>query len=588
MNKTITNLLHTEQFQTTRNQLSLVNASTQDVQTWLNKLSLLNVGDSARQLYTTLKELTELNLDDADRLELAELMRPALHTVSSLLSKHYFNQNLLLDERAERIADMNQQIIAYTATVYRIVAQRLPAQPVRGVLPFGLGKRRNYSQITALAIHRAIAELTRLLQELQLLYLPVYPGLWLRLHQLYAQAESMGMTQSSFADDSLSYRQTLSIEHMYLRAIFLSTVNPNKLRQVEIRRLFQLSELWVPMIQLSAQSTGHDLFLVDQSLDAPPMYSTKFSDMGRRLYHVNVQQLLAHFEQLTQPAAQYQHADEQAHLTEPLKYHLISMMRAPLERSFVRHAYQGQLQLALGLVGSHYQIANQRPFEKVIDLSNLSSLGETGWHLAEAADPGGVETFTNTPRSELTQEQQNIYQCDIVNISTGGYCVRWSGMTPGALRAGELVALREPSEKSWNIGLIRWVKQHPNQGAEFGIEVLSPRGKACGARVIRKTETSSFLRAILLPEVKSLERPATIITPMLSFKSGVKITIRLGREEVNAQLTREVMSTQSFSLFEFVLLRMEEPQKPAPVPAAKPTAPVSADENPYDDLWKSL
>jgi hypothetical protein len=106
--------------------------------------------------------------------------------------------------------------------------------------------------------------------------------------------------------------------------------------------------------------------------------------------------------------------------------------------------------------------------------------------------------------------------------------------------------------------------------------------------VIRKTETSSFLRAILLPEVKSLERPATIITPMLSFKSGVKITIRLGREEVNAQLTREVMSTQSFSLFEFVLLRMEEPQKPAPVPAAKPTAPVSADENPYDDLWKSL
>lgn len=590
MNKTIISLLNAEPIQPTRNQLSLVNATRADLQVWLDKLSLLNVGDSARQLYTTLKELTELNIDESQRLELIEGLRPALHTISGSLSKHYFNQNLLLDERAERIAEMNQLIIAYTLTAYRMIVQRLPDQPVRGNLPFGLGKRRNQSHLVALALHRSLSEMTRLLHELQLLYLPVYPNFWLCLHQLYRQAEAHGLTQIAFIDESLGYRQPLSLEQMYVRALFLSTVNANKLRQVEIRRIFQLSELWASHIHLSHQSSGQDLFLVDPTVDAPPLYATKFSDMGHHLYHINVQPLLQHFEQLIQPHGRPLHPDETTYLSEPLKFHLASMMREPLERSFVRHAYQGQLQLALGLVGSHFQIANQRPFEKVIDLSGLSAIGETGWHIAEGIDTStAVETFTNTQRSELTQEQQNIYQCDIINISTGGYCVRWAGMTPGALRTGELVALREPSEKSWNIGLIRWVKQQPNQGAEFGIEVLSPRGKACGARVIRKTETSNFLRAILLPEVKSLERPATIITPMLSFKTGAKITIRLGREEVSAQLSREVMSTQSFSLYEFVLLGVGDTPAAAPKPAApKPVATVSENEAEYDDLWKSL
>ncbi|MEC7119182.1 MAG: hypothetical protein VXW65_04665, partial [Pseudomonadota bacterium] len=244
------------------------------------------------------------------------------------------------------------------------------------------------------------------------------------------------------------------------------------------------------------------------------------------------------------------------------------------------------------LIGAHYQLADQRTFEQVIEIdkNQAESLASKsiGMSLSQHHTDIHYTPQDEQIKQEATKEHLETRQCDIVNISPGGYGVRWMGQTPSVLRTGELVSVREQADKSWHIGLIRWVKQKPMEGAEFGVEILSPRGKSCGTRVIRKDgEPTEYLRALLLPEMKNLNRPATIITPTLAFKVGYRVMIRVGRDEVKAQLTRELMVTQSFSQFEFIILRTD-----APLNSRTPTErnrPLPTDkEDAYDEVWQTL
>lgn len=133
---------------------------------------------------------------------------------------------------------------------------------------------------------------------------------------------------------------------------------------------------------------------------------------------------------------------------------------------------------------------------------------------------------------DATREQSEIYSCKIIEYQPWGLLYPLGRQSPGVLRTGELLTLREAGEKSWHIGIIRWVKQTLNSGAEFGVEVLSPRGKPCGAKVLRHGDgPADFMRALILPEMKTLNRPATINAPNLSFKENYRIIIRSGNDE---------------------------------------------------------
>lgn len=174
----------------------------------------------------------------------------------------------------------------------------------------------------------------------------------------------------------------------------------------------------------------------------------------------------------------------------------------------------------------------------------------------------------------------------IVNISPGGYCIRWDCEPPISLRTGEILAMREQTERSWTIGIVRWVKQLPTLGAEAGIEIISGTVKPCGARVLKKTgERTEYMRTFLLPEVKSMGRPATLITPNVSFRTGYNVMLRQGNEEHKAQLTTETLTTQSFSQFTFTWLQ-------APVPKAQivttNTGEKSEAKDDFDTLWGNL
>ncbi len=155
---------------------------------------------------------------------------------------------------------------------------------------------------------------------------------------------------------------------------------------------------------------------------------------------------------------------------------------------------------------------------------------------------------------------------------------------PASVKAGEILGLREDGESGWSVGVIRWVKQLPGHGAQLGIEVLAPKAKPCGARVIKKTgEATEYMRTLLLPELKAVGRAATLITPALTFRSGYKLVLNLDGEEVKAHLNEQVSATQSFSQFEFTLMR-----RPSETDADAATPDAGPEDDDFDTIWASL
>lgn len=593
--------------------LSLVNHQPRRLKDWVAALPMINVGETSRQVFQTLQEISRLSIDAATRFELLETLRPTVHILAGALAKHYLNQSVMLPERATKVATLAQAMQSHLANGYKLVALASLEQ----LNPHK--KDLELVKLSGQALHRAITELTGNLLRSTQLYLSTPPRLWLELHALYLLAVDYRLTTQLRIADSVGHHQTdkSSVEEAYIRALLLATCKPNKLRQSEIAQIFQLSELWAPLIDLREFGGTEELFVFDLSKDAPPTY--RLLAQASEAAHVRAidpARLVAHLNELragAQSTPLVPRAQGEAALSLNLINHLIQAWSELSERSFARVAHDGMLQACLGLTATHYFLAggldfevmmlgDQGRFSMTMDADNPflkakpitadhpdERSGKDVWSLAfgnadtEARERELRDKLNKTDAAAASSRYES-YRCQIINISPGGYCIEWVGDVPTGVRAGEILGLLEDDQPGWHVGVIRWVKQLPGHGAQLGIEILAPKAKPCGARVIKKTgDATEYMRTLLLPELKAIGRPATLITPALTFRSGYKVMLNLDGEELKAHLTQQISATPSFSQFEFQLMRR-------PNEAAEETADNSpqGDDEDFDSIWASL
>lgn len=590
--------------------LSLVSHQPKKLREWVAALPMMNVGETSRQVFQTLQEICRLNnIDVAARFELLEILRPTVHTLSTALAKHYLNQSVMLPDRATKVATLAQAMQSHLANGYKLVTL--------ATLEKLTSHKRDVEimKLAAQAIHRAISELTGNLLRSTQLYLNTPPRLWLELHTLYLTAVEYQIASALRINDS-DYRHTdkSTIEDIYKRALLLATCKPNKLRQSEIAQVYELGEIWAPLVSLKEFSSTSELFVFDLSKDAPPTYRSLAQAADAA--HVRAIDPAALVERLSELKRMAQSGGPKAHgeaaLSLSLLEHLILAWSELSERSFSRVTHDGTLQASIGLTATHYFMSgcqdfdimmrgDQGLFQMVADTDNPflkakpitlhhpdEISGKDVWSLAFGNSDTEAKERELALKLQASQpdagSRYDTHTCQIVNISPGGYCIEWAGEVPASVRAGEILGLHEESQPGWSIGVIRWVKQLPGHGAQLGIEVLAPKAKPCGARVIKKTgDATEYMRTLLLPELKAINRPATLITPALTFRSGYKLVLNLDGEEIKAHLTKQVSATPSFCQFEFQLMR--RPQENEEESAQGSNA--SSDDD-FDSIWASL
>jgi hypothetical protein len=126
------------------------------------------------------------------------------------------------------------------------------------------------------------------------------------------------------------------------------------------------------------------------------------------------------------------------------------------------------------------------------------------------------------------------------------------------------------------------VSQLKDQTTLLGVELLSPRATPFAARVQHKTgDQGELMRALLLPEIKLVGQPNTLVTPRVGFKERQKVTLMRAGEERFIQLFKKVSSTAAYSQFEFRYIQ----QLDEVVARDNKSDAVS---NQYDSFWNHL
>jgi len=84
---------------------------------------MANIGECARQIYTTLREMNRLIISPQDRFKSLEFLRPPLFVITETLKKHYIRQNLPLSPKNQKIAELAIQLNAELAMGYKSVIE---------------------------------------------------------------------------------------------------------------------------------------------------------------------------------------------------------------------------------------------------------------------------------------------------------------------------------------------------------------------------------------------------------------------------------------------------------------------------------
>jgi hypothetical protein len=572
------------------------------VKKWLETLPKTNLGQTTRFLYNALTELNRVRLKPSLRAQLLDALRPAIYFAGEGLRRHYLNQPLQLAEQPLKVTRLAHVLREQLAIGYTLTAVQLTA--------LGQGNGLGPTQLNlavATALHRALTEHSRNLLRDLLLYRTPHPGCWLTLHQLCKFARDCNLLGSVVADPQAG---ASSIEHAYLRALLIGSARTNQLRQENIDSVFARALGWASATNLD-EIERSALAINDNNDDGPIYceYVDASSAPGWRGF--NTAQLVRELTQQREAAEAEVPDDPQ--LPPELLAHLIQAWSSPGTREFLRTPASDQVEISVGLTATHHFAAGGADFQLLLGhghqrlalkdenpfLKSRTSapLKQTTprdvWNSPYAPRAGALNVSLEIIEYKTREEHQRASAAkghekfrseaaNRVNISPGGLCITWPPHSKVLLRTGEIVGVHESALKSWSIGVIRW-KQLSEGGPRLGIELLSPNGLPYGARPINKTgPQGDYQRVLILPEIKQIGQPTTLIAPRLPFRVGQKVSLMNHGNETRVQLTRKFASTASFNQFEFRRLSTASQEiKPDPAAADK-------SDGGFDILWDSL
>ncbi|UQY36380.1 molecular chaperone [Pseudomonas fulva] len=584
----------------TKQGLTFCDATPRDLKRWIAGLPKANIGETARQLYQALIELNQLLTPSDNRIQLLELLRPEVYFVCQHLERHFLNQAIVLDERPRKVANLCQALQNHLAIGYKLIISRLAAQP-----------NRERNALLGMALQRAVHSLNGPLIRTSQLYCPVPEGLWLELHQLYLIARRHELHKVVIRDPLARHTQGLSVEQGYIVALLIGCSRCNQMRQSAIARLAEALEAWSTLVNLQAGGQPSSIFAVAPQLDGPPRYTSLFqpSELQGALGidpTPLVNAIKDHLALLPEERPRSRLPVPEGFSVDMLQ-HAAAAWGDISERTFQRTQGTGSMTLCIGMSALNYYLANGRAFSEILKqqvdtTASFKPLSGEPDVWASAHDARRVNDWDNglpfeeieypKPASEQDEqanagENYPTFVLAIVNHSPGGYCLSWPKEVPSQLQAGEILGIRDNPQQGWSVAVVRWIRQVRGGGTQMGIELIAPHAQSCGLQLVRKAEQNSqYLRALLLPEIAAISRPATLITPRLPFQEGSKVLININGKERRAVLSQKQVSTGSFSQFEYHDLEQKTTDHATSVTASGTQRP--AGEEDFDSLWKSL
>lgn len=532
------------------------------VDAWIRDLPLASIGETSRRLFGALTQTNRTRITPSERFRFIEQLREPVEYVLKGLEKHYVGISLPLPEKNAKIALLTKSMLMELVTGYKHIIEEALNHPA---------VRINRHQMTT-CLYRVQTYLNLLLLNTYQTYMLVPPAVWREIHLTFQRAEGLDV-QDSTIEKSETER---TISSTYRQALLLSLANPYSIGQKDLATLFTLLDKWSSICPLS-KATGNEpadkTLSVNLGSSAPPSPVTHDALNA----HADIRIIETHELTALVKAQQEQQAEDKQSL--PLASDILDRIVAAWEcrtkRGFSRSNKADEVLITIGLSAIYdflsspvstpealnspedENVAHERASfsaQRIVSLSH-SDMPDV-WDLHKRPHEVKVE-------SRLTSEKPRYiaFSFQIVDESAGGYCLsQVSTEPPPQVRVGDLIMIFQNAADhniESGLGIIRWIKNSRNLGFRIGVELVAPTATPVETALYSGAQglKSSYLRALILPELTFINQPATLLTPTI-YRSGTHLLLNLPTVKQHVKLTRRTEHTNCFSRFEFEVLKM--------------------------------
>ncbi len=561
-------------------------ARPREMEEWIERLPVASATSTAKLLVRAIQDLNRVKLPPGHRIQLAELLTPPISYAVNTLEQRYADASFPLSEKSRRTAYVCNRLNEELAFSYKLAIHDVAMGKI------GYQERK----LLIVALFRAVRHLADVIYQSTLIYDPPTRHVWRELHNLFAFAETNKWSSTKVKVKTADEPILSTLRESYLQALLFASSAPYRLRQKEMRALYRRLQQWTELARLgsiSGQQASGSRFVVQLKKDEPPQHSELVGDAYTKpalLMDTGalIQQLHRFREELPEERGGLSPGGQSGDLTRNTVQRLMQAWGSAPRRQYVRTRLNFDLEVAVGLnlVYTHISGDNGRSqavssfasglggmdVEEVSMESTFSSDlldNESGLTLVPIENSDGVflrgyDNFgmvTQTERApapDIWQEDQEpepgvgaTTKLRTVNESAGGYCIRWQSTNTPGIKIGELVGIQAPNNPTnYGLTVVRWMRNEPDAGLLVGLQQIAPNAFAVTAiESDRRRRTPT--KCLLVPELKSAGRPASLITPTMPFKVGEHLQIRHGDTEQGVRLIRLLEFTGAFAQFQF-------------------------------------
>ena len=575
------------------------------VDAWLGELPLADTGECGRQIFNTLKEVNKLDISKKERLNLLNAVTGPTLNILKVLKRHYVDHTLPLSAKNKAFAELAIALNAEMAMGYKVVIEQ------NWTSNLSFLSRRGVAE----AIHLAIYYLSQMLLTAYQIYIEHPANTWMHIHQLYLYAEENNIHKLAINSHELHDKlPNCSIRDLYKRIVLLGLLSPYRLRQKIMEQLYDLLLDWVKYCKVlppGQYSEDHHQIKIRLNCDQTPGFFTEADSTNRIHTRVLDTSALVHMlsEEIMHCSA-LGGIDHGNGLPDDVLRLAVVTWSGQSKRVFSRNRANNTLTITLGLSASHQLIsellrinpelqlkgfcesATNAVFDRTISEEQLSQLVEPEMDVpAEFDRPLVLSSVTTKEMTsdvwdpdhasktigydynirlwyEQKEKERNKdayiaepYNCSNINESAGGYCLvgqMESAKSTAKVQIGEIVGIRDTVNSDGNtveIGVVRRIKNADN-GLELGVQKLSPCAEAVGVcKFNLNKRQEKYTRALVLPALKSIDRPVTLVTHTIH-KVNDQLIINKYGYCTHIKLVKLLECTGVYCQFEFVIIKI--------------------------------
>jgi len=506
---------------------------------WLQSVPLANVAVAQQDLLSELEVFNSFPTSAANRLGVLETLREPVSFVQIEQAKRFTNRALPMAEAEaaafqDTIELWEQMRTGYLRCLQAAVGGDAAMRSQAALLAQRLGA---YSGLKMFHYYRAYRE--------------VPPHDWRSLHEVYAQAEKLGVAQEEVKDYLNRYIHDSSPRIAYARALLLGMSNPHELSQRQLTFVAFLLERWASKAEVAGkpvlEDEGVPPLAIDLAGERPPQRLEQDAPIPAEARYLDTRKLA---KSLRNRVALLRKGESPAKLAlgedcvqpsceQTLVFLFRQWCQARPERPLAARAGTITAQVTNDMEAiHHYMSAGGR--RRQVESTEL-----TQQQRQELETLGHIRTVHN--EQYTTQRGYALEEWRIEDDSaTELHMVRPAGHGAKRYAHGQLVAVRPPDASGFILGQVRWLIGAASGDLRAGVKLMPGIATATlvrGTGLNDKAERpASALSLAAVPAVKS---PASLVLPAGWFKP--KRVLEVGDDKpYNVRLTEVIERGSDF------------------------------------------